>query len=81
MKRIPAVLWWASDNDEEAGAALVKALVSAMRAVRAPTQGRTNYPGTSAVEALREAFDNMGWTCRAMGCSAQSAWRASKPLR
>lgn len=30
MKRIRAVLWWASENDEEAGAALVKASVSAL---------------------------------------------------
>lgn len=84
MKRIRAVLWWASDNDEEAGAALVKALVSAMRAVGCFRPGEDNYPGTSAVEALREAFDNYGLDLSSDGLLrhlSQGAWRVSKALR
>lgn len=61
MKRIRGVLWWASDNDEEAGAALVKALMSAMRAAGCFRPGEDNYPGPSAVEALREALDSYGF--------------------
>src|SRR5712691_2957505 len=61
MKRVRAVLWHATENDAEAGAKLVRAVISALRAAGSfrPTEG--NYAGAPAIEALQAALDALGY--------------------
>lgn len=61
MKRVRAVLWWASENDLAAGARLVPALVAALRAAGGFRESTEHYAGPEAVEALREALAHEGW--------------------
>ena len=61
MKRVRGVLYWASDNDSEAGSDLVRSLIEAVRSVGGFRPGSENYPGEDAVLALQEAFANVGY--------------------
>lgn len=61
MKRVRGVLYWASDNDSEAGSDLVRSLVEAVRSVGGFRPGSHNCPGGDAVIALQEAFSNVGY--------------------
>lgn len=61
MKRVRAVLWYASENDEEAGAKLVSALISSLRAAGSFRPAEQNYAGAATIEALRQALDAIGY--------------------
>lgn len=67
MKRVRAVLYWAADNDPEAGSDLVKALVEAVRAAGGFRPASENCPGGDAIQALQEAFLNIGYELSASG--------------
>ena len=61
MKRVRAVLWWAGENDVEAGSSLVGSLIAALRASGSFRPSEPNYAGASTIEALRSALDLLGY--------------------
>jgi hypothetical protein len=62
MKRVRAVLWYASANDQEAGEQLVNGLLSALRAAGSFRPGEDNHYATeSVITALQGAFDALGY--------------------
>lgn len=62
MKRVRQVLFYALDNDSEAGDRLLGDLVGVIRASGGFRPGSDQYPGDEAVQALREAFADQGYT-------------------
>lgn len=61
MKRMRAVLWYAADNDEEAGTKLIRALFPAMRAAGSFRPHDEQYAGAANIEALQAALDVVGY--------------------
>ena len=61
MKRIRAVLWYATENDAEAGGKLVRSVIAALRAAGSFRPSEPNYPGTATIEALQAALDALGY--------------------
>ena len=60
-KRVRAVLWYASENDGEAGDKLIPALIGALRASGSFRPNEPNYVSSSVVTALQSALDAVGY--------------------
>lgn len=60
-KRVRAVLWYAAENDAEAGERLVAALIAALRASGSFRPNEPNYATAPAIGALQSAFDALGY--------------------
>ncbi|HLI15523.1 MAG TPA: hypothetical protein VKV23_05670 [Acidimicrobiales bacterium] len=67
MKRVRAVLLYATSNDEEAGERLVGSPISALRAAGSFRPGDDNYAGAVAVQALQRALSTLGFDLTADG--------------
>ncbi|WP_093427996.1 abortive infection family protein [Thiohalospira halophila] len=60
-KRVRAVLSWAIDNDPEAGAKLIEALISKIRASGGFRDSSENYIGSESVRHAIDAFESEGF--------------------
>lgn len=66
-KRVRAILHWALVENETAGSILVEALISKVRACGGFRSASPNFVGSEAIENVRAAFDNEGYTLAADG--------------
>lgn len=60
-KRVRAVLYWALDNDPNAGAKFIEQLLSKVRALGGFREGSPNFVSVEAIRNLAAAFDAEGF--------------------
>jgi Abortive infection C-terminus len=61
-KRVRAVLSWALENDPDAGASLIEAFISKIRASGGFRETSDNYIGQEVIVSAIDAFDSEGFT-------------------
>lgn len=67
VKRVRAVLLYATSNDEDAGQRLVGSLIPALRASGSFRSGDDNYAGDTNIQALQDALSAVGFDLTADG--------------